>query len=196
MNSTIRTLALSIVLAVAATLAACTESEDPPITLPSASPSTAQTSIPTPSSAPSTDVQTQAIDAYLGAQRAYLKAAESAQPDYPGLATYAAGKAYELLKDGVKSLRDKGLRSRGETKFNPTIVSLEPPKTPTKVRIRDCMDTRGSQVYKASGEPYNDIPGGFRRVIADLEKVDSTWKVTGIGIHGVGSCSGPGSSQS
>jgi hypothetical protein len=196
MNRTTRTLALSIVLAVAASLAACTDPEQPPVTLPSASPSTAQTSAPTPSNTPTVDVQTQAIDAYLGAQRAYLKAAESAQPDYPGLATYTTGAAYELLWDGVKSLRAKGLRSRGETKFDPTIVSLEPPKTPTKVRIRDCMDTRGSQVYKASGEPYNDTPGGFRKVIADLEKVDNTWKVTGIGIHGVGSCSGQGSSSS
>ncbi|MDG4793615.1 hypothetical protein [Micromonospora sp. WMMD1082] len=196
MNRTTRTITVTTLLAVAATLAACTDPEEPPITLPSASPSIATTSTPTPSNDPDTNVQRQAIDAYLGAQRAYLKATETADPDYPGLAAHAAGKAYERLRDGVKSLRDKGLRSRGETKFSPSIVSLEPPKTPTKARIRDCMDTRGSQVYKASGEPYNDTPGGFRLVIADLEIVDNTWKVTGIGIHGVGSCSAQGSSSS
>lgn len=196
MNRTTRTITLAALLAVAATLTACTDPEDPPVTLPSASPSTAPTSTPTPSSDPNTNVQSQAIDAYLGAQRAYLKATETADPDYPGLATYTAGKARDLLQDGVKSLRDKGLRSRGETKFNPAIVSLEPPKAPTKVRIRDCMDTRGSQLYKANGEPHNDTPGGFRLVIADLEIVDNAWKVTGIGIHGVGSCSAQGSSSS
>lgn len=195
MNRTIRTMAVSTVLAAATTHAACTKPEDPPVTLPAASPSAAQTSTPKPSDKPTTDVQTQVIDAYLGAQRSYLKATETADPDYPGLATYATGTAYERLKDGVRSLREKGLRSRGETKFNPAVAGLEPPNKPSKARIRDCMDTRASQVYEASGKPYNDTPGGFRLVIADLEVVGSAWKVTGIGIHGVGSCSGLGSSS-
>jgi hypothetical protein len=90
----------------------------------------------------------------------------------------------------LKSIQDQGLRGRGEARFHPKIESLEPAQTPTKIGIRDCMDTRRTELYKANGDPYRDEPGGNRLVIATVEIVDGAWKVTGFGVRKVGSCTG------
>lgn len=186
MNRTIRTIAMASVLAVA--LTACTDTEEPPITLPSATTTTTLTPSPTASATPTTTPQQQALDAYLGMQNAFLKASETADPDYPELSRRTAGTALQQLKAGLTSMRNEGLRGRGEAVFQPKVESIEPASAPTKARVRDCMDTSKTQRYKANGDPYKDAPGGLRLVIADVEEVDGAWKVTGLGVHEVGSC--------
>ncbi|GIM86619.1 hypothetical protein [Salinispora arenicola] len=121
-------------------------------------------------------------------QRAFLKASESANPDDPGLPRYTAGTALKRLRDGLTSMRQEGLRGRGEAILHPKVESFQPADAPTKARVRDCMDTSKTERYKANGDPYKDTPGGLRLVIADLERVDGAWKVTGLGVHEVGSC--------
>ncbi|GAA3741623.1 hypothetical protein GCM10022225_26380 [Plantactinospora mayteni] len=187
MNRTTRTITLTALLAVAATLTACTDPEEPPITLPSATSSSSAPS-PTASVTSTTTPQQQILDVYLGMQRAFLKASETANPDDPELPRYTAGTALKRLRDGLTSMRQQGLRGRGEAIFQPKVESFQPADAPTKARVRDCMDTSRTQRYKANGDPYKDTPGGLRLVIADLERVDGAWKVTGLGVHEVGSC--------
>lgn len=144
--------------------------------------------MPSPSLDPQDDPQQQAIGAYVGMQRAYLTATETADPDHPDLARYAAGEALQRLRNGLESIRDRGLRGRGEVTFDTKVQSLNPVDQPVKITVRDCMDTSASELYKVSGEPYEDEPGGLQLVVATVEVVDGLWKVTSFGVHEVGTC--------
>jgi hypothetical protein len=150
--------------------------------------STPAPEVPSPPLDPHDDPQQQATDAYIGMQHAYLGATEAADPDHPDLARYAAGDALQRLRTGLASIRDNGLRGRGEVRFDATVQSLNPVSQPAKITIRDCMDTSASELYKVSGEPYEDQPGGLQLVIATVEIIDGTWKVTSFGVHEVGTC--------
>jgi hypothetical protein len=181
------------------TLAGCSGTSEPTATLPgssSASGSVASTSTggAQPSTASGTtsiaDTQRQVLDAYLGMQRAFDSASETADPGYPDLARYASGPALQRLTAGLTSMRNVGLRGRGKTVFHPKVQELAPAKVPTRAQVVDCMDTRGTSVYKANGQPYKDTPGGWRLVNATVELHAGVWKVTGVGIHEVGSCTG------
>jgi hypothetical protein len=187
MNGTIRTITLATALAVATTLTACADPEQPPISLPSAA-NSASSPTPPASATPTTTPKQQILDAYLGMQHAFLNASQTANPDDPELSQFAAGTALTRLQDGLTSMRQDGLRGRGEAVFHPEVELLQPADAPTKARVHDCMDTSKTQRYKANGDPYKDTPGGLRLVIADLERVDGAWKVTGLGVHEVGSC--------
>jgi hypothetical protein len=136
------------------------------------------------------DTERQVLDTYLGMQRAFDTASETADPTFPDLTRYASGSALQRLTSGLTSMRDTGLRGRGKTVFHPKVQELAPAKAPTQAKVVDCMDTRGTSVYKANGQPYQDTPGGWRLVNATVNRVGGTWKVTGVGIHEVGSCTG------
>ncbi|WP_117214521.1 hypothetical protein [Allorhizocola rhizosphaerae] len=189
-RTTHRAIAAAFVV-LAATLAACNNDKQPSNTTPSTPVAATSPSAAATSAAPQTREQaTQAaIDAYVGMQRAFLKATETADPAHPDLAKYATGEALTRLTGALKNYQSQGLRGRGDVTFHPSIESLAPADAPTKAQVRDCMDTSKTSLYKANGEPYQDEPGGLRLVRADVERVDGVWKVTGFGVHGVGTCS-------
>lgn len=188
------------VAASATVLAGCTGTSEPTVTLPGSSGTGAGSSTSSSSGSvkPSTssgttsiaDTQRQVLDAYLGMQRAFDTASETADPGYPDLARYASGPALQRLTAGLTSMRNAGLRGKGKTVFHPKVQELAPAKAPTRAQVVDCMNTRGTSVYKANGQPYQDAPGGWRLVNATVELLGGTWKVTGVGIHEVGSCTG------
>jgi hypothetical protein len=188
MTRTIRTTTQATALAIAALMTACTNHTDPPAVLPSTTPTTSATSPPTAAATPTGTPQQQAVDTYLGMQHAFTKAGEVADPSYPDLPKYASGPALQLLTTGLTSMRTKGLRARGQTIYHPKVESIEPASAPTRARVRDCIDTSNAVAYKANGDPYKDTPGGLRLVIADLTRTGHAWKVTGLGVHEVGSC--------
>jgi hypothetical protein len=121
-------------------------------------------------------------------QNAFLKATETADPAFPDLTKYATGEALTLLTGALRNYQTEGLRGRGNATFHPSIESLAPADAPTKARVRDCMDTSQTSLYKANGDPYQDEPGGLRLVLADVERINGVWKVAGLGVHGVGTC--------
>jgi hypothetical protein len=180
--------ALTVATVIAA--AGCTGAADEPdATLPTQSPPANPSLLaPSPTRDPYDDPHQQAIDAYLGTQEAYMRAIMAADPDHPDLAVHTAGRALELLRDGLTATRDKGLRGRGEATFRPEVDQYDDPERPTMIIVRDCMDSSEAELYSVSGEPYEDEPGGLRLVIATVEIVDGRWKVTGLGVHGVGTC--------
>jgi hypothetical protein len=190
-RTTHRAIAAAFVVLAATLATACNNDKQPSnattsTTTPATSPSSASTS-----AAPQTREQAAqaAIDAYVGMQRAFLKATETADPAHPDLAKYASGEALTRLTGALKNYQTQGLRGRGDVTFHPSIESLAPADAPIKAQVRDCMDTSKTSLYKANGEPYKDEPGGLRLVRADVGRANGTWKVTGFGVHGVGSCS-------
>ena len=138
--------------------------------------------------------QEQAVASYVALQLAYLEATKRADPAHPDLAKYASGDALQQLTAGVASIRSKGLRGQGNVVPHPSIESMTPANAPVQARVHDCLDTSQSELYKANGDPYQDTPGGLRLVIADLERIGGTWKVTGLGVHEAGSCKLPSTS--
>jgi hypothetical protein len=184
-RTTVRALVLTVALLAMAS--ACTSAKERPVTLPSASTGTTAGS-PTGSPSPTPAPEQQVLDAYLGMMHAFNKAGLTSNPDDPDLPKYATGAALTLLQNGLRSMRDEGLLAKGETIYHPKVESITPTNAPRTARIRDCMDTRNAVAYKANGQPYQDTPGGFRLVIADAERIDGIWKMTGMGVHEVGSC--------
>jgi hypothetical protein len=181
---------LVLVTTVVLVLSGCGQEDPPDATRPAPGPTGPPASPPTttPSPDPQADPQQQAIDAYVGMQRTFQEAVKTADPDHPDLARYAAGEALQRLRDGIASIRDRGLRGRGEATFQPMVESLNPPGAPTRITVRDCLDTSQTELYDPSGQPYQDQPGGLRLVIATVELVNGAWKVTSVGIHQVGTC--------
>jgi hypothetical protein len=177
-----------MVLLLALTAGCTGSSAEPEVILPTVSPSASPSAAPSPGVDPHDDPHQQAIDAYIGTQESYLAATMAADPDHPDLTVHTAGRALDLLRDGVTSIRDKGLRGRGEATFQPEVDQWDDLERPTTIIIRDCMDTSGAELYSVSGEPYEPEPSGLQLVIATVEIVDGRWKVTGLGVHGVGTC--------
>lgn len=195
-------LAVFVVAVVASVtvLAGCTGSSDPTVTLPASSTGSASSSVSSssrrdnPSASSSTtsiaDTQRRVLDAYLGMQQAFERAGETADPSYPALSRYATGAALQRLTAGLTAMRNAGLRSQGKTAFHPKVQELAPAKAPTRAQVMDCMNTRATSVHRADGKPYKDTPGGWRLVNATVQFLGGTWKVTSVGIHEVGSCTG------
>jgi hypothetical protein len=173
-------------------LAGCTKDDDPPTTLPTSPAPTSATA--SASASPSAAAETvdqakqHATDAYVGMWNAFMKASELGDPTYAELPKYADGLALTRLTDGLEASKAKGLLGRGQSIYHPKVESVAPPAAPTKVSIRDCMDTSKTEQYKADGSPYKDTPGGLRLVLADVERINGVWKVTSFGVREVGSC--------
>jgi hypothetical protein len=156
---------------------------------------------PTPSAtlhAPSTEATSanpavaardKALAAYRGMWAAYEKAGETANPDDPELATYAADVALQTLTNGLRSVRDRGLVIKGDIVLAPAVTVVEPADRPTSIKITDCADDSKSLLYRKSGELYNDKPGGRRLIVATVKDTGGgVWKVVSFGAHDVGSC--------
>src|SRR5689334_9347171 len=101
-RTTRRAIAAAFVV-LAATLAACNNDKQPSNATPSTPAAAASPSAATTSVVPQTrDQATQAaIDAYVGMQRAFLKATEIADPAHPDLAKYATGEALTRLTSAL-----------------------------------------------------------------------------------------------
>ena len=175
------------ILAVTAGLAGCS-SRKAPETTPSP-----PISLQAPSSAPANPdgaaVQ-DAVAAYRGMWDAYMLVLGAPDPDSPELARYAAGNALKALSDGVRDVRDKGLKGEGSFALKPQVTEIAPATSPTKIGIRDCFDDSKARIVRASpGPAYSDKPGGRRLCVATVERqADGAWKVTSFGLHEVGTC--------
>jgi len=122
---------------------------------------------------------------------AYEKASATANPDEPSLATYATGDALSVLQNALRQMRAKDQVGRGTVILHPTVVAVTPADVPSEISISDCADTTASVLYHRNGGPVNDTPGGWRKVNATVTATEGTWKVSGVGVFAVGSCTGP-----
>lgn len=136
------------------------------------------------------DIEVEVLRVYRGMWRAYVAATRTADPDHLGLARYVTGDALRVLQSGLQRIRKQGLRGRGQVVVNPTVDKLTPASDPTVAVVGDCVDTSGSQLYRADGARYQDSPGGSRACSATVREVaGGVWKVSGFGLRAVGTCS-------
>ncbi len=143
--------------------------------------------------APSLDArglaEQQALEAYRGMWKAYVAATRTADPDSADLRRYTSADALTALATGLQSIKSRGLLGKGDVVLAPRAVSALPAGNPTEVKISDCVDSSATSLYKASGEPYTDTPGGRRAMDATVQDVGgATWKVTGFALRAVGTC--------
>jgi hypothetical protein len=148
---------------------------------------------PPPTGAPATDAASAvkaAEAAYRGMWNSYMRVLALPDPDSPELARYATDGALQTLRDGVRDLRDQGLKGEGEFVLSPRVTEVAPATAPTKIGIRDCFNDGEARIVRASpGPPYSDKPGGRRLCQATVERQgDGAWKVTSFGLHEVGTC--------
>jgi len=130
-----------------------------------------------------------AIEAYNGFWIAVAEAGAIPDASYAALSHHATDDALEKVKGMILGYEAVGHYTEGQVITNPQITEVVPPDEPTEVSIVDCMDTRDSWVYdKATGEPTNDVSGGFREVKAIVQLIDGHWLVTAFGAGKVGSC--------
>lgn len=182
---------LSRVVAISATVAlacSCTDEQTPngAVDSPAAvtEPSDKSSSIDSTEAA-----QQQALAAYRGMWSAFAEAGRLADPQHPDLARYTAGDALELLVSGIEANREEGLVSDGdEVGLDPEVVEVAPQDAPVRVSVVDCADTSETRRIRPSGPPFEDSPGGWRRVSAEVELLDDAWKVTELAVQEVGSC--------
>jgi hypothetical protein len=129
--------------------------------------------------------------AYRGMWAAYDQAGRlpEANPSDSRLAIYAAGNAHQRLSAGLGAMQEEGLVIEGEVVLSPEITELSPADSPMEARVEDCADSSDWRRVRADGEPFDDEPGGLRRIVADLEVTsDGSWKVTDFAVLEVGSC--------
>jgi hypothetical protein len=182
---------LAAVVAVS-TLTGCGNSGEgaaPPVTSPSP-PAPSPPPSPTPSD-PVALAEQRALAAYEAMWAAYDEAgrAPEANPDDEQLASYADGRALELLTEGLRSMRDAGLVIEGDVVLSPEVVELSPTATPTEARIEDCGDSSNWLSVDAETGEVTDDARGRQLVIATVrDSGGGQWKVVDFAIRGVGSC--------
>lgn len=139
--------------------------------------------------APGVAVQAAQI-AYRGMWEAYLRVLAVPDPDSPQLSRYAVGEALKTLSEGVRDVRDQGLKGQGRFVLSPRVTVVAPTNAPTKISIRDCLNDAGAHIVRASpGPAYSDKPGGLRLCLATVQRQsDGSWKVTSFGLREVGTC--------
>ncbi|WTW93460.1 hypothetical protein OG216_08770 [Streptomycetaceae bacterium NBC_01309] len=124
------------------------------------------------------------MDAYRQMWAAMLTAAESSDPDAPGLASYATGEALAKLRYSLTADQQHGLVSKGQLRISPEVADL----VGTTAKITDCADDSEWLRYNRDGSLKQGPPGGRRQVAATATIVDGRWKVAELRIDGVGTC--------
>lgn len=154
-----------------------------------ASPVAQQPSLQTsPSPSQSEIAERDAVAAYRGFVAAWVDAAKVADPDAPALRQYSQGYALKLVVNAMFGNRLEQKFIRGEPVIDPKVADATPIEAPTRVTMSDCFDSAGWLAYKASGELWNDVPGGRRLTTSVLAKTDEGWKVESMSAEPNGSC--------
>ncbi|MFI9643567.1 hypothetical protein ACIG87_26530 [Micromonospora sp. NPDC051925] len=132
-----------------------------------------------------------ALNAYRGMWSAYAKAGLTANPDEPDLAKHASGTALATLREGLSNARRDGHVIKGELGATPQVTEVNLSNQPATVSIADCLNTEKFLTYTSSGDLVDDESGGRRLTKATATNLGTGegWKVTGLGIQAVGTCS-------
>lgn len=176
---------------IAFTAIACTPTNAANPSSRSSAPESSSTSsaVETPGS-PAELASQRAVEAYLGMWRSMARAARTSDARSPLLSAYATGDALLTISRGLYADHQNGLVTKGEPKNEPRVSTIEPRDNPTTVGIVDCGDSTHWLKYRAdTGGLADDGPGGRRAITATVERqADSTWRVSGFAIEGVGTC--------
>lgn len=132
----------------------------------------------------------QATNAYVGMWQAMATAASTSDWRSPLLGMYATGQALNTISRGLYTDHRNGLITKGRPKNEPTVSSVDPSDTPTRVMIRDCGDSTNWLKYHAdTGRRADDGLGGRRLITAVVDRQDDgRWLVSDFAVQAVGSC--------
>jgi hypothetical protein len=155
-------------------------------TSPSTMPTRSAPALPT---SPVDRAKQQALDAYSGMWHAMADAGVTSDWQSPKLEQYATGDALGVISRLLYTDHLNGVVTKGEPKLHPQVTSVDPPNDPTTVMISDCGDDSGWLKYKTNGQLVDDIPGGRRTIIAEVQKQqDGSWKGTRFAVGDTGTC--------
>ncbi|WP_412736047.1 hypothetical protein [Krasilnikovia sp. MM14-A1259] len=150
------------------------------------------TSSPTASSAPSLGpraaAERDALAAYRGMWSTFVEAAKTSDAEAPELRKYASDQALRLIASGLYNDKKQGKITKGEVVLDPKVTEVKPEQVPTEVTVLDCVDTTKWLVHKASGELWDDKPGGQHRMTATVKQSDGAWKVNSFILEESGTC--------
>lgn len=166
-------------------LSAC---DGAPIATPTSSPAPTR---PPSSTASSADVaRDKATAAYAGMWGDFAAAGKTSDWQSPRLRHHATGIALDKLSQSLYGDNYKGLVTKGEPIFRPSVSTVEPESDPRKIVVTDCGDSSNALKYRAdNGQLADSKPGGRHLINAVVEKqADGSWKVSDFGVHEVGSC--------
>jgi hypothetical protein len=154
---------------------------------PAPRPSHAAPSAPSPPASPG-DPRTAALRAYLGMWNAFVTASRTADYQSALLAHYAAGDALSVLTHGLYADYRDGIITRGQPSFRPAVTITSSGGVPVRASVTDCADSSRWLDYFKSGKPDGGPPQGRRRIEAQLQPFDGTWKVTYLVVGKEGTC--------
>ncbi|MER7273499.1 hypothetical protein ABT369_03485 [Dactylosporangium sp. NPDC000244] len=144
--------------------------------------------MPSASLAPSAAAGRDALVAYRGMWAAFVEAGKTSDADAPDLRKYASGNALKLIVSSLYTNRDQGKVSKGALMLDPKVTELKPSEAPTEATILDCVDSTNWLEYKASGELWDDKPGGKHRTTATVTRTDGSWTVSSFVLEGAATC--------
>lgn len=177
MNPGVRSMTVTAVVATALMLSACGGSKS----------DTAASSTTTTSSVTSTtlDPADQAvIDAYRRFWDVYIAASNPMNPMDSRLGEVAIGEELRQVSSSFLARRSQGQVFKGTIDLDPKLLE----RTETNAKVRDCHDSHIA-IYKESNGEQIEPGDGKEQVLATLELVDGTWKVSGIKREATG-CAG------
>ncbi|MEV8504484.1 hypothetical protein AB0368_06585 [Actinoplanes sp. NPDC051475] len=170
-------------------LGACADGSDEQAFTPVASsPSVSASGSSGAAETPQARAGSEAVAAYRQFMAAWVDAAKVADPDAKALRTYGQGDALKTVVSAMFANRMEKKVVLGEPVLDPKPVKVEPTRAPTRVTLLDCMDDTKWLEYKASGELWDDVPGGRRKVYIMVVKSGDGWKVDILGADVMGSC--------
>ncbi|WP_235922136.1 hypothetical protein [Lentzea tibetensis] len=139
---------------------------------------------------PADKAKQDALAVYQGMWQDFVAAGTTSDWQSAKLGQHATGIALTNLSRGLYADHVNGLVTKGEPKLSPTVSSVEPADTPTKIVVTDCGDSTNWLKYrKDNGQLADNKPGGRHLINAIVQKqTDGSWKVSDYGVHDAGTC--------
>jgi hypothetical protein len=129
-----------------------------------------------------------ALAAYRGMWSAFVEAGKTSDPDAPDLRRYASDQALRLMVGSLVTDRELTKVTKGDLVLDPKVSQVTPVEAPAEVTVLDCVDSTRLLKYRASGELWDDKPGGRHRTTATVKVADGTWKVSAFILEELGTC--------
>lgn len=155
---------------------------------------------PSPTASPTLSTEATAAEAalaaYLGYQRVYEDAAQTADERVPGLEKFARGNAVSRARLDMRENHIDGTVYRGRDKFSPQVTQVLLGQQPERVVLTDCVDGSAVRlVNQRTGALIQIVdpqgrPTAVRRhpALAWVEYVGGTWYVTQANVRADKSC--------
>lgn len=177
---------LLAVVAVGASLVACSDARGIETSAPRASspPTTAATPTPSPAATPDVAIERLVTQRYVDFQRVVAESGATSNADDPRLAEYATGAVLENLRGKLAVREQSGTRLYGAPVPHVKAVSV----VQDRATVQDCLDNSATGLMDKAGNKLS-VGRDRQETTATLVRAGDTWRVSEITtIAGGGSC--------